>query len=338
MIQVIFHIGMGKTGTTSIQSALSKSTKELKHADCRYVGTSIEDLGHDIGNPYIFSDFLTQPQGKYPELAKQFAAALNLVHTKDGTTRFIISNESYFTRIKTLSPFFISLADFVNLSVVVYARPVGSWLPSACSQWGNLHKTNAGPIRSLPQIASRLIRQYSSLSDWRNALGDVVNVRQYHQKKNIVEDFSLATNVPLHFADQKRNIRRRQSELILRAAFNNQFEGKTTPREFSKVFRIQSPGHLPTSLSDKFRFLFDYDQLSVVIEKYTDQIRRIEKEFDLDLLSTPISNPPNYDQNGLVNEIIGELIDITSRQSIQIDDLLKRIEKLEKGKAGDKLR
>lgn len=334
MIEAVFHIGMGKTGTTSIQKALGESQAALEAAGICYLGMWMDLLGPEFEGGAGFRAFARQTPEQYAALAEHFAAALEEKAAETGATRFIVSNESYLTRIRSMAPFFAALAERIDLKVLAYARPVGSWLPSACSQWGILHKTNSGPVSTLPEVAERMIRQYDSVAAWHDLLGERFELRLFDSGTDILGDFSAAAGVPLAASGRKRNARLPQSEQVMRAAFNNQFDTDMTPDKFDRMMLPKSRGDLPRALSEKFAFLFGYEQFRPVIESHAAKIGEIEERFGIDLLSAPVPPSPEYDHRQTSDEIIGALLDIVSRQSRQIQNLTGRIRRLEQ-KAGE---
>ncbi|MBE3639030.1 hypothetical protein [Mangrovicoccus algicola] len=328
-IEAIFHIGMGKTGTSALQAALRDSGAELAADSARYLGMWTEFLDPDFAGLEGFMRFARQTPARHAELAGRMAAILQEAAARDGIGRVVLSNEAYLPLFRELQPFFAALSAQLRISVIAYARPLGSWLPSACAQWGVLHKTNAGPVETLEQAGRRLVSQYARFPDWHALLGDRMTVRPYRTGTDIVEDFAALTGLTLKGSDQRRQARRPEAEQILRAAFNNRVPGPCLPGLYEDMMAAPRTGSLPPSLSGKFRFLFDYPQLEKVRTGAAPLMRDIGSRFGIDLLDDPVPDPPELRPGALSDAVLGSLVDIVAAQSLRIRALEDRLAALE---------
>ncbi|WP_172327643.1 hypothetical protein [Mangrovicoccus sp. HB161399] len=329
MAEAIFHIGMGKTGTSSIQAALLGNSAALEAARTRYMGMWMEHLDPAFGGFAGFLKFRDQPQENFAPQAERLARMMEEAGRDGGPQRFIFSNEAYLPLLGTFRPFFAALAELVDLRIVAYARPAGSWLPSACAQWALLHKTNAGPIETLGEAGTRLMVQYEPIPQWHDMFGDRMVLRLFHQGIDILEDFSTVIGVPLGSDGFQRQARLPISDQILRAAINNQMQPPCLPDLAERVYLPQPRGGLTGSVSGKFRHLFDNSQLRPVIDAHAPMLREIEAKTGIDLISEPIAPTPAYDAGLVADELIGSLLDITARQALQLRRSEKRIGELE---------
>ncbi|MBE3637439.1 hypothetical protein [Mangrovicoccus algicola] len=329
MVQVLFHIGMGKTGTTSIQAALDQSDAALQKSSCSYLGMWMDFLGREFSGPGGFANFLALDPKLKIRQAEKFYEYLLTESKRGATEKFIISNEGFLTRLNKMKPFFKRLEQLVELRLVAYARPVKSWLPSACSQWGVLHKTNSGPIENLHVAGERMISQYSVINDWDRLFGKSFCLRQFDSGKDILEDFSQVIGVKISAGAKKRQVRLPVAEQMLRASFNNQVQGISLPKDFDEIIKGRRGGDLPSGLEEKFEFLFDYSSLAPVIEKHKSEIQAIEKKFGLDLMSGSLPEMHEYREREIINFIVGNLMDIVSSHALEIERLKAKIEELE---------
>ncbi len=85
----------------------------------------------------------------------------------------------------------------MQVSLIAWLREPHSWLHSAYIQWGVLHKTYPGPIRSFPELAASLIDQYDAIRTWHMNFPDALSVRCSGKDVDVVEDFSRTTGIEL---------------------------------------------------------------------------------------------------------------------------------------------
>ena len=115
MIEVIFHIGMGKTGTTSLQHVLRSSHDVLQSAGIRYLGMWQELISEKYCDYVGFQGFRQLPVDQQPAAAERLVHQLTRLASQDGIDRFLFSNEQYFENIDHLHPFFERLRQFVTV-------------------------------------------------------------------------------------------------------------------------------------------------------------------------------------------------------------------------------
>ncbi|WP_138469414.1 hypothetical protein [Poseidonocella sp. HB161398] len=331
MAEAIFHIGMGKTGTSSIQAALRDSPAALRAGRARYMGMWMGQLDTAFEGLAGFNRFRDQDASSHRRLAETLARQLGDLAEREDATRFIFSNEAYLPLLENFRPFFERLAERIDLRVVAYARPVGSWLPSACAQWSVLHKTNAGPVESLAEAGDRMMAQYAPITGWIDLLGERVTLRLFERGIDPLADFSELIGIKLGSDGLERQARLPLSEQMLRAAVNNQVDAPCLPDFAEATFLPKKRrGRMPLALSERFRFLFDNSQFAPVIERHAPMLREIEARTGIDLLSAPVPDAPAYDPAVIEDEIIGSLLDIASRQSVQLRRAERRLNDMER--------
>ena len=232
-MKIILHVGMGKTGTSTIQRCLDLNGEALAQAGVDYMGMwfdAVDPAFHGMKN-----------QGKFFALTpeEQRAAAQTLharLSARPDRDTFVYSNESLAGKSATLSPFLDQLIALgVDLRVICYIRNPTDWLPSAYAQWGIRHKREPGPIPPYGQKAKRLVRWYQGPLDWHDRYGDRVDLRSYDAAGDVVADFGAALGVTLAPLPQRQLERAEPAELILRAQFNESLAQATMPNVFDRA-------------------------------------------------------------------------------------------------------
>jgi len=333
MHDLLFHIGMGKTGTSSIQCALETSSDRLDAAGVRYLGMWMGAARTQFDGFAGFQSFLALNPAGMEAAADALLASLDADPANGGAGRFVMSNEQFLENAPALVPFFRRLSERARVRLVIYARAPESWLPSACAQWGLLHKTNVGPIQPVATVARRMIVQYDSIRVWHAAFGDQVMLRIFDPKVDVVADFAGLIGVDLKAPPQNLQVRPSRAELLLRAAFNNSRPGMSLPDDFDLLKLEAQPGGTAVTLSDKYRRAFDYDEIPAIIAERQAEFDEIERAFGVRLRGQSTEPSPPLDLTSLSDEVIGSLMDIVGVQAAQLVDLRARVERLERAVA-----
>lgn len=240
-LRLFFHVGAGKTGTTSIQSTLHASEKYLKSQGVWYLGLMLENAG--------FADFPWQKStssevfhGIPPDLARQ---QLDSVFEKifqsardSGIHTLIWSNESFFGRTGPIRPSLQKLIDGgVDLSIVAYVRRHDVWLRSAYQQWGIKHKTYPGPVQSFSNWAKARPAKFApAIWSLSTAFPDRFILRNLDAVKDAVADFAQVCGFdPTHLSIRRANTSPGNAELLLRALFNSRQQDAVLPAKFDKA-------------------------------------------------------------------------------------------------------
>ncbi|MEW5838764.1 MAG: hypothetical protein AB1717_08025 [Pseudomonadota bacterium] len=153
--KLIIHVGMGKTGSTSIQRTLREGSHYLEEHGIKYLGLMLEQqpLSHayawhvDGGWPAFHGitdrDEATQQMvGAFVELDESLAPS---IHT------LIWSNESLFDSFSVVAAVLDIIATRFDIQVVGYIRSPDSWVLSAYMQWGIKHKSYVGALKSFKE-------------------------------------------------------------------------------------------------------------------------------------------------------------------------------------------
>lgn len=185
--RLIIHVGMGKTGSTSIQMSLRSNEDLLEKMGVKYLGLMLENVN-------LPKEYSWQHSGGWhtllrlgnekstEELVEAFAYVNDTLSSAIST--LIWSNESLFFDFEQVNAVKI-LEKIYDIHVIGYIRRPDDWISSAYLQWGVKHKTYTGPLQSfrqwskvLPYTVAPRIDFWKSLFDRSdffnfNAVGDV---------------------------------------------------------------------------------------------------------------------------------------------------------------------
>lgn len=322
-MRLILHVGMGKTGTSSIQRALQGNAQTLAAQDALYLGMWFSAIdtkfdGHD--GLMAFCNSTAEQQVEYARLFKQ---ALAKTADANGTRTFIMSNEGLFDRVDKILPFLNALRGELDVSLLAYMRDPHQWLPSAFHQWSLRHKTYEGPMRSFSDFAPELIKQYEAIRIWQGHFSDILDVRLHDKGTDVVADFAKGCGLTLDLPDVRHLERSEPAETYLRAAFNARLATGGMPETFDRQVHNVHARPVPTfeTLMD---LCFKHDNIDGIVEEQRELFEFIKKNLGFDFLSGPPTAPRQPDQAALQTRLIDYLIEITLEQSIR----LKRLEKL----------
>lgn len=240
-LRFIFHIGAGKTGTSSIQSTLRSAIPALAREGVWYLGLVLE---HAPVKLYPWQEFgATARLHALPLLDGQAQIRDVLMATvskarSEGISTLIWSSESFFDRPeKAIQPLIELVHDNVDVMIVAYLRNHVDWLRSAYLQWGIKHKTKAGPI--LPFKAwknSRKSTFHRKLLVYLNAFPGKVCLRNIDSIGDAVADFLNVVGIAALCKNRLReNSTGGDVDTLLRACFNNDFDQPVFPIVFDKA-------------------------------------------------------------------------------------------------------
>lgn len=175
MVEVIIHVGMPGTGDRVLSAALAGSADQLRGAGIHYLAD------HEV--PVLSAR---------DQVAAADALADHLVGA--GPRRFVISDPTYFRRIEELQPFFKCLGQRVSLRILVWMRPIRSWLDFHDMQ-GSI-SNDPGSSHS-PAEGSALISSYALLHQWTAFFGSAATLRPFYETTDIVAEFAALTGITL---------------------------------------------------------------------------------------------------------------------------------------------
>ena len=322
-MQVVFHVGMGKTGTTSLQSVLGRNVENLRAQKVEYLGSWFEMLDPPIAKPEHLSRFRTEPAGKIKKYGKQFAEYARAHSEKHGTKLFILSNEGLAGYSRSFPPFASAVGSVAQVRIIAYARNVWTWLPSAYAQWGMRHKTHSEKIRSFKEQSSDLVRTYMQPVNWSRYLGKRFELRSYDATDDVVQDFADAVGIKLPRDNSRQLERSDESELLLRALYNNLYNEPVGVANFNNSV-LRAPRSVAT-LEQNIKRYFDYSAMDAAIDEHEKIFSRIKRRFDLDLAAEPAKRPEPPSPEEMRERLFDLLMHITLSQSKKLEDLEKEI-------------
>lgn len=327
-MRIVFHVGMGKTGTSSIQQALSAGKAELAAQSVHYLGMWFNEVAPRFRGYAGLAAFAAEPADAQRRHAEAFLAACASRPGGD-TATFILSNEGLFGHASHLAPFFEALIGKAEVLFVLYVRPPRDWLPSAFTQWSIHHKQQQGPIEPFRVRARQLVGQYHGVVSWFDGFGPHLMVRRYDKTTDIVADFSSALGLTLPPPGERSLERREPAEVVLRALFNSRFDAPTLPERFeNQIFNSRRLSVTP--LEEVMALCFDYEEMDEIIAERRGLFQGIAQRTGLDLLASEGAPSPPPAADAVRERLIDYLIAITIEQSLRINRLERRVNALEK--------
>lgn len=149
--KLIIHIGMGKTGSSSIQKTLRRGQESLIKNGMQYLGLMLEHA------PFGTEAYSWQKASGWPVFLSQDTRLSNnqlidaLIKTDkllaDNIHTLIWSNESFFEGGNRVLTALETVKEIFDIEIVGYIRRPDSWIMSAYLQWGIKHKSYAGPLK-----------------------------------------------------------------------------------------------------------------------------------------------------------------------------------------------
>lgn len=325
-MKFIFHIGMGKTGTSSIQQALSENKETLAAQRMRYFGMWFNEIDPAYrgfeGLRTFFEHAVADPEA----IAKCLHEVCADIAAKDGTETFILSNEGLFGHATDAAPLLTALQTHMDVSLVLYIRDPRAWLPSAYTQWGVRHKERPGEVQAFAERARVLIGQYGGVRLWREAFPGQLIAREHAKGLDVVQDFAEVIGVPLKPLGERVLERAEDAEILLRALFNNRFKEAVLPERFTRVV-LNTAKRPATDINDMIERCFDMSELDNVLEGASDDLTYLKDAFGMDFEANG-DVPAMPDPAALRARMTDYLIEIMMQQSLRIQKLERQVKDL----------
>ncbi|MGB0925887.1 MAG: hypothetical protein ACPGVA_01675 [Pikeienuella sp.] len=325
-MKIIFHIGMGKTGTSSIQHALSENRAALAAKSTHYFGMWFSELdpsyrGFD-GQAAFLQAAATDPEG----MADRFCQMCRQQAEKRGTETFILSNEGLFGHVSSFAPFVSALTTLMDVSLVMYVRDPRAWLPSAYTQWGIRHKEQPGEVQGFAERARVLIGQYSGVRLWNEAFPDHLIAREHAKGLDVVQDFANVIGIPLAPPKERVLERAEDAEILLRAVFNNRFKDPVLPERFSRVV-LNTSNRPAADVGAMIERCFDMSSLDDVLKGASEDLAYLKDTLGMDFTSTGEAPAPP-DETAIKTRMVDYLVEITLQQSLRLQKLERQLKNL----------
>ena len=239
MSNLTLHIGMGKCGSSAIQALFRLNRETLTHLGVIALGPDIPTIGFDqgqVGNPV-----------KLQELIGFLSAEARAI----GANHVLFSAEALSNILDPgkISRFAEMIRDrFAETRVIVYLRRQDLWIQSAYHQWGIVHKTYPGKVKTLPEfleLRKRQLDYLSMLQRWSAAFGDASIVVQPFERQQLTPDLlrqfirlaRLPTDVKYRFPSGNTNPSFGPELLELMRLYNNRFESPCVHPRIYTFFR-----------------------------------------------------------------------------------------------------
>ena len=269
---------MGKIGSSSIQAGLRNSSSLLRNQRAIFLGTFLPHVHPRLGSAKEFDDFSNLAS------EEQELVADALLHHVESLTEYetiVISHEALFNLGGRIAPFIERLKRRIELKLVAYLRDPQDWLRSAYAQWGIHHKTYGGPVKSLQEVGGSLLVHYRAIMDWHRLFGDVLEVRAFDKKLDVVQDFASAIGLRINSPKKRVYVTPEFTESLLRAVYNDSVKTPVRPEVFSRTV-INSSVIPVVSLRSFAQMIADSSQMADLIAAEKETFEFIEKTFELE--------------------------------------------------------
>jgi len=335
---LVLHIGMGKTGTSSIQRSLELREAKLNEEKTTFLGLMLENA------PVVLFDW--QQKNKSTEffylLNSESEEQIYQVLTQSiqklqniGYSKAIWSNEAMFGHPQAIMRVLKKLnSDGHLVDVIAYVRRHEDWIQSSYAQWGIRHKTYEGAFNTFKEwIPRNECSFYPEINNWLDKSYFRFNLRNYDAVEDIVKDFFEALGLNSEFdIDKNQNITPTKSILALWAAYNNRFNDNVLPNKFLRVARpsgILKKTTLIPCMDDIFPTTGDLKLVQKKSQNDKKQINQILKEQGQPPLTEAIVDVKEEDPVKQLWEINMLSLNMIYSLQEQVHNLRRRIEELE---------
>jgi len=230
--ELIVHVGMGKTGTSSIQQTLEINEKKLKRVGIKYLGY---DLNYCQGPKLKEQCFKAgeKDESNHAKLKKMLLATLE--YNTGKYKKLVVSNERLYHRDQYALLFKGIEAKGYKVTIVSYIRRPDLWARSAHAQWGIKHKATKGPVKTFKQWAVNSRLFYSKhLLAWQELFPHHFIVKNYEEVNDVVADFFSI--IGSEYSDVVvSNETVNNEELILWSIYNSRYPGVVLPDKFTSI-------------------------------------------------------------------------------------------------------
>lgn len=282
MTELIVHIGDGKTGSTSIQRTLDAGRAELSRQSIAYLGrtlehcTSTEPFGWQTPEGAARLLHQMDPETAADQIFEVLAADLETLDGA-GVRTAIWSNEALCARHEAPIRALTRLQEAgVRLRVVLYVRRHDHWARSAYAQWGVRHKSYLGQVKSFKDwIAERPVAIAGKLRRWDDAMGDVLDIRNFHGVGDVVGDFlSLAGARDIDTVQAYETPP--PAVLAAWAVYNSQSENEVLPDRFARLLNPSGLLHeTPVNLPEPADLMPSAEDLAQLLEASGDDLAAV---------------------------------------------------------------
>lgn len=325
-MELILHVGMGKTGSSALQKALRDNSDQLEENGVRYLGMWMQTDPTAPGLGYW--EFFDQPQPVWTMRARELAQYCQKTSFVGGPDRFVVSNESIFHHGESFRTFVEAFSEFGDVRCIAYARHPLKWLPSAYMQWGIRHKTRPGKIPTFDEYARGNIHQYQDLLKFQDMVDAPLTVRPYDMVGDVVDDFLSLLGLDIEIPETVFYTGGEPAESVLRALFNNRYDTDVRPQRFDAVLANRLRDGVPR-IDGLINESFDFRPSLQIIDENRDLFQAFGERTGVDLLNQEIDPPKEPDRAAIRDRLVDYLVELTIDQSIRMKALEKRLTELE---------
>lgn len=330
--KLIVHIGMGKTGSSSIQKTLRLENDKLHSNGVKYLGLMLEQARHD--NSFFWQrasgwvGFIQQGAEKANQQMSSALVELDDLLPKHIHT-LVWSNESFFEGFDYVKDAISSVKEIYDIEIVGYIRRPDAWITSAYLQWGIKHKSYSGPIKPFRAwVVNRHYHVSPLIDQWR-----LIDQRSKFFNFDAIEDiayhFVEAMLSPLlgKIKISRENETPSPVAMAMFAYYNSSSKDEVLPSELEPLLRIS--GVLSKSQPIRaYNNLLPYEQdVKKYLEDNREQVEKVNKIFEAQ--GEPvfdISVPKIKDYSTNQHEINRALLQMIKCLSTEVDALKKEIE------------
>jgi len=335
--RLVFHIGAGKTGTSSIQESLRASQDVLRRHGVWYWGLMLELAPVRLYDWQLASaskEFLARPQAQAQAQVEEVVRESVAQAEAAGCHTAIWSNEWFFGRHHAVLPALKAIeASGVEVQIVAYVRRHDAWARSAYIQWGLKHKTYEGPILPFRDYSRRRPVGFAgTLSPWQDGFPHRFMVRNFDAAGDVVSDFVALLGLPSDITRVRTNETPGMEELLIRALYNNSVRQEVPPVNFDRTFGAKqvnfhlAPAQWLESLLPTPAELDEVAQASSEDRLLTNAM--LEASGQPELQCTPMdAKPVNLDRD----KLLGILLQVVIGQSKKVQGLQREIDALREG-------
>ena len=332
-MKFILHIGMGKTGTSSLQKALADNEQRLRTQSARYLGMWFDMLDNQYRGLQNQTKFFAITPAQVTEAGEHLHAHLLSLSKSDGVETFVMSNEAFSGKAAHFKPLLqVLLERGVTVQVICYLRNPADWLPSAYVQWGVRHKMEPGRVQPYRIKARKLVNWYSGPVQWHEQVPDLLALRSYDEANDVVEDFASATGISLDPPGVRVLERSEDAEVVMRALFNDAIKAAVLPERFNRAVLPDLNRVLP--LGQVIADNLDYSDTQSIIAEHAALFDQLSEICGFDLRKTERRKPSSsHDEAKVRDRIFDALVHVTLDQALRIRRMEEALERMSKGEA-----
>jgi hypothetical protein len=330
-MKFILHIGMGKTGTSSLQKALADNEQRLRTQAARYLGMWFDMLDDKYRGLQNQTRFFALNPAEVTEAGEHLYAHLLSLSKSDGVETSIMSNEASSRQAAHFKPLLqVLLARGVTVQVICYLRNPADWLPSAYVQWGVRHKMEPGRVQPYRTKARKLVNWYSGPVQWHEQVPDILALRSYDATNDVVEDFASAAGVSLDPPGVRVLERSEGAEVVMRAVFNDAIKAAVLPERFNRA--VLPDLKRVTPLGQVIADNLDYSDTQSIIAENSALFDRLSEICGFDPRKTERRKPSrDHDETAVRDRIFDALVNVTLDQALRIRRMKEALERMSKG-------